>query len=657
MHHSSMVVRLRGALFTLFACIVSVTAASARTEFDAAKLEAWADEYFGTAVANNRINGASVGFIQDGQTLFLKAYGWQDQKEKVPLDPSQTRFRMCSTSKTVMATSLMQLVERGQIDSLDDPVNKYLKRYQLPPPYGGQVTFRQLMTHSSGMAGHATPQGTKKDLAVPLDSGAVQKFFRENIERKPGAVGQYANLGVALEGVALEDITGQTLAEYIRANIFQPLGMDSALFHHSLKKPPHLAQPYGVFPNGELQEVKFFPKHPLTAASGGFITTTEDMLKYVALHADEEAANFPDVLSSTGRKTLHSKQFGRHPSDPGIGLHFYRDTYGDELMVHHGCGLPGTRSLMGVFPNSNAGFVVTVLVSNTTPSVGNLVAKLFGKGRLIETEDGPSGKGANPNALPSAMLGERVRPPLSKGDISPEFVADHSKLAGTYWGERRSFNSYATLFAFDTTEVSFGEQEGELLIDKRVFERKAPGIYDAKEGNGRVVFRQLEPNGDIFFQPHVSLASRQVKGLRSPIVGYGGMAVSFALSLSGLFALAWRSRRRLEGYARSFAIGMAVCTLLMPIVFLAGYETVLDIAFIDYFNGDLARSTMLIALFNIHFLLGLCVIASAVVAWVRSAFGTGVTAVITKSHLSLLAFAAIAAWPAMVNFNLIGLQQ
>ena len=648
--------RLSKLLLLLCVLLGGIEAVDARTEFDDKEIETWADEYFGTALANRQINGASVGFIQDGEILLLKAYGWEDQKAQIPLNPEQTRFRMCSTSKTVTATALMQLVERGEIDSLDDPVNKYLKRYQLPPPYGDDVTFRQLMTHSSGMAGHFTPQGTKKDLAVPVDARTVKAFFRENIERKPGAVGAYANLGVALEGVAIEDITRQSLAAYLKENIFEPLGMDSALFHHSLKKPPHLAQPYAIYPDGTLQEVKFFPKHPLTAASGGFITTTKDMLKYAALHADENAEAYPEILSGEGRRTLHARHFGHHPSDPGIGLHFYRDTHGEELMVHHGCGLPGTSSLMGVFPNSNAGFVVTVLRANVSPSVGDLVSKLFGKGRLIENDRGPKGKGAGPNALPGALLGKKVLPPVSPTDTPAEMVSDHSKLAGTYWGERRSFNSYAKVFAFQTTQVALGDREGELLVDGKTFVRRAPGVYDREKGVSRLFFRQVEPDGDIFMHRHVSVAFRQTNGLRNPMVSHAGFAASFVFSLTGLFALAWGRRQGLEGYAKWLSFGMAVCVVLMPILIFAGYERVDEIAMDDYFNGDLTRSTMLILGFNLYFALGLGVVASAILAWGRGLFGAGVSAVVIKSHLSLLAVAAVAAWPAMFLFNLIGLQ-
>ncbi|MEM9170934.1 MAG: serine hydrolase domain-containing protein, partial [Pseudomonadota bacterium] len=631
--------------------------AAARTEFSREKIETWADAYFGNALANRRINGASVGFIQDGEIVFLKAYGWEDQKKQIPLNPEQTRLRMCSTSKTVTATALMQLHERGAINSLDDPVNIYLKRMQLPPPYGDDVTFRQLMTHSSGMAGHATPQGTNKDIPVPVDAETVKAFFRETIERKPGAVGQYANLGAALEGVAIEDISGQPLADYIAENIFGPLDMDSALLHHSVNKPPHLAQPYAVYPDGSLQEVRFHPKHPLTAASGGLITTTKDMLKYVALHADEKAETYSEVLSGDGRKTLHARHFGVHPSDPGMGLHFYRDTYGDELMVHHGCGLPGTRSLMGVFPNSNAGFVVTVLRAGVSPSVGDLVGKLLGKGRLIDNGEGPSGGGAGPNALPQALLGEKAPPQVPLKETPSEMVDDAYRLVGRYLSERRGFTSYAKIFAFRTIRVTSGDRQGDLTINGRAYVKRAPGVYDSEQGGRRVFFRQPEAGGDIFLHTGASFSLRQVNGLRNPIVAHAGLAASFAISLIGLFALAWGPRQGAEKLSRSLAVGMSGCVILIPIFSFTGYERASDIAALAFATGDLFRLDLVVLLINLHFLVGLGVLGCAITAWARGLFGAGLGAVAIKLHLSVLAVAAIAAWPAMFVFNLIGLQR
>ncbi|MEM0953801.1 MAG: serine hydrolase [Pseudomonadota bacterium] len=646
------------ALLLLCAALFSAEFAFARTDFDAQEIEALADEYFNEALAQKRMTGASVGFVQDGEVVFLKAYGWEDQAKSIPLDPRRTRFRMCSTSKTVTATALMQLVERGQIESLDDPVNRYLKRYQLPPPYGDDVSFRQLMTHSSGMAGHATPQGTKKDMPVPVAAEEVQWMFRENIERPPGAIGQYANLGVALEGVAIEDITGTSLAVYIGEEIFAPLGMNSALFHHSLEKPPHLAQPYAIYPDGSLQEIRFYPKHPLTAASGGFITTTEDMLKYVAFHADESATAFADVLSSTGKQTLHARHFGRHPSDPGMGLHFYRDYYGDELMVSHGCGLPGTSSLMGVLPQSNAGFAMTVLKASVTPTVGDLLAKVIGKGRLVANGQGPDEEAEARGAfLPSAVLGDKTFPPADWSDVPSEMVSDHASLPGTYWSERRAFKSYAKLFALSTTQVALGKSEGELILNDRTYVRLAPGVYEDREKPNRIYFQQAESDGTIYMQPHVSFALQRVSGIANPIFSFSGLALSLVVSFMGVIALAWRCGKPAERYSRWLSVAMAMSVVSLLVVFLAGYERIADIAYIDYLNGDTTRTILLIAVFNLHFAVGLCVIIAAILAWKGRLFGSGWKATAIRLHLSLLALAAIAGWPAMFMLNLIGLQQ
>ncbi|MEM6415644.1 MAG: serine hydrolase domain-containing protein [Pseudomonadota bacterium] len=649
----------------LFVCLLmgTIEPVHARTEFDRKEIETWADEYFETALSNKKINGASVGLIQDNDVLFLKAYGWQDQQKQIPLDPEQSRFRMCSTSKTMTATALMQLVERGLIASLDDPVNKYLKRYQLPPPYGDDVTFRQLMTHSSGMAGHNTPQATNKEIRVPVDAESIKRVFLENIERKPGTVGIYANLGVAVEGLAIEDITNQTFAAYIDENIFEPLGMDTALMHHSLEKPPNLAQPYAIYPDGSLQDVKFFPKHPLTAPSGGLITSTRDMLKYVALHADEDAKTYPDVLSANGRRSLHARHSGHHASDPGMGLHFYRNTFGNELMVSHGCGLPGTVSLMGILPESKAGFVVTILRGDLSPTIGDTIAKVFGKGRLIKNDKGPKGESANLYALPKAILGEEVLPKVDADESVAGMANNDRDLPGTYWTERRSLRSYSTIMETSTTDVKLGDKEGELIIDGKTFFKRAPGVYDAKQNSNerfyeqsRAIFRQLQPNGEIFLYQHVSFAKRKSNGLKNPKLANAGLYISFGVTLSALLALAWGQYQNLESRIKWLSLGLGICVVILPILIFFGYERQDGILEVDYYNGNTTRVVTAVLLMNVYFLLGLAVVASSIVAWARGLYGGGKRAVLIKMHLSLLALGAIAAWPAMFLFNLIGLQ-
>ena len=654
--------RLVLCLLTLFWISASFTqAARAEMQLDPNEIEQWADEYIGDLLERKQIVGASLGVIQNGEPVFVRGYGWQDIKTKTPIDPSTTRFRMCSTSKTVTATAMMQLLEKGQIASLDDPANKYLKRYQLPAPHGDKVTLRQLMTHSSGMAGHFTPQGAKTDIPVPVSKEIVETFFRESIQREPGTIGQYANLGVALEGLVIEDVSGLPLADYVEKNIFAPLGMDTALFHHSVTPPPNLAQPYAYFPDGSLQLVPFYPKHPLTASSGGLITTTKDMLKYVALHADEAGAYQPDVLSAVARQEMHSRQFAHHPLGYSVGLHFFLDTYGDERVVHHGCGLPGTFTMMGVFPDSNAGFVVTFLSASPQRSIADIVDGLLKKdGRFIESPQGPTGPKVGPSAMTreffKAIVGPRQKPTSDGFETPDEMVDDPEKLVGVYMGERRSFTSFSAFFGLTSIQKVTMDNDGRLLIDGKPQVKVAEGVYDNETGARRNVFRQPDPNGPIFLHTSPANSFRQMKGLSNPVTASTLLAGGWVVSLLSLLAVFWRRSSKSEAIFKIAAVSLGATAIAQLVAVFAGYDTMSDIFWLDFFNGDLGRMVLIIGLVNLYALLGVVSVGAAAIAWTRGLWGNGLGGILTRAHLSVIAAASIATWPALVLFNLIGFQ-
>ena len=96
----------------------------------------WADQLFTTALNNKSMSGVVLTLVQDGHMVLSKGYGYADYASGVPVDPANTRFRVGSITKTFTAMAIAQLLDSGQIASLDDPANKYLKRMQLPAPRG-----------------------------------------------------------------------------------------------------------------------------------------------------------------------------------------------------------------------------------------------------------------------------------------------------------------------------------------------------------------------------------------------------------------------------------------------------------------------------------------------------------------------------------------
>ncbi|MEM9623466.1 MAG: serine hydrolase domain-containing protein [Pseudomonadota bacterium] len=628
----------------------------AEVRFDAKAVEQWADNFFQPRVAAGIFNGASFGLIQNGTTVLLKGYGYQDLAQRIPLDPYSTMIRMCSISKTFTATAILQLRDSGFIESLDDPVNKYLHRYQLPPPYGAEVTLRHLMTHTSGMAGHFTPQGTQLDIPVPVSKEQVADLFRENIERPPGTIGQYANLGVALESVVIEDISGQSLKAYFRDNILAPLGMHKSMLHHATDVPSNLAQPYGRFPNGDLQAVPFYPKHPLTAASGGIIATPAEMLRYAALHTDVDATRHPDVLSAVSRQEMQTPQYRDHPAGLSIGLHLYPERYGSENYVSHGCGLPGTQSRLGVLPDSNAGFVISILRASPTPGVRDLISRPFGLGRLVNTSEENRTTDIEPKAADRSFLetfvGPRQLPPVTS-QITAGAVDAPDKISGTYWGERRSMRAFTTVFASGSVLKITADKDGTIQAGTRQLTRVSPGVYDSQEGH-RYIFRQPPGSEDIYLHTNPSSAWRQVSGLGNPVL-VGALALfGFGIFLTALISPWWSRANATAMWLRRNGLCMSLLIILLPIATFAGYEGVSDIALLDGFNGVTGRLIFVVLLVNLLSITGLGFVVGIVPAWRSEAPGDWRTT-LWRLHITLLGLAAILTWPALLLFNLIGL--
>ncbi|MEM7077834.1 MAG: serine hydrolase domain-containing protein [Pseudomonadota bacterium] len=617
--------------------------------FESDAVAAWADEYFGPRVAAGVINGAAIGVIQDGNTVLLRGYGWEDMAREIPLDPQRSKIRMCSVSKTFTATAILQLRDRGLIQSLDDPVNTYLKRYQLPGPAGAAVTLRQLMTHSSGMAGHYTPQGTKLDLPVPVDAAEVASLFRENIERPPGLIGQYANLGVALESVVIEDVSGLSMADYVAQHILDPLDMNQSLMHHDTSVPEHLVQPYGVFPNGELQPVPFYPKHPLTAASGGIIAPPVDMLKYAAFHADVVNNRYANVLADASKREMQQRQFGNHPAQEGIGLHFYPQQFGPHRYVSHGCGLPGTRSNLGVFPELDAAVVISLFVASPTPALSDVIGEWFGVGRLVSPEDAPPPTELSAGApwfdFAQHFAGPLVVATPTAGTSGP----DIGGLAGTYWSERRSFHSVAALFGSSATIEVQVTGPTTLQIRGREATQVAPGVFDHE--HRRYVFRQVGEH--LYLHLGASSSYRRFTGLSNPGTAMAGLLLGMVLLGTLVLVPIWPKRTAVQRRIRALGwLGLGLI-IALPFSVLVGYDTVGDFAFIDYFNGDLTRTVIITLLLNLIALVGVGFVVAALFAWQGSG---GWRLQLWRGQVTLLALGALASWPAYVVFNVLGLQ-
>lgn len=219
-------------------------------------------------VQKNFLTGAVTLIVKDNQLVQYKGYGYADADTKRPMQSDQV-FRIMSQTKAITSVGLMILYEHGKL-LLDEPIANFIPEFRNPRvidkynavdttfttvPAKRNVTFRDLLTHSSGIgyASIGTPMANAIYAKAGIPSGLG--YFNANLLEKMKALGRLPlmfqpgekweyGLNTDLLGCLIEVISGKTLDEFFRTNIFEPLGMNDTYFNLPTAKANRLATVY-----------------------------------------------------------------------------------------------------------------------------------------------------------------------------------------------------------------------------------------------------------------------------------------------------------------------------------------------------------------------------------------------------------------------------
>ena len=146
-----------------------------------------------------------------------------------------TTYEIGSLTKMFTATAILQLCERDLL-SLEDTLDRYFPRYE----YGKEITIRQLLHMRSGLRTDFIRDNTFLDESGNRDIDEFRRYYYDGFDDaellsllfsdapryKPGTKFQYSNAGYTLLAMIIEQITGETYAQYIQKNIFDVCGME-----------------------------------------------------------------------------------------------------------------------------------------------------------------------------------------------------------------------------------------------------------------------------------------------------------------------------------------------------------------------------------------------------------------------------------------------
>ena len=257
---------------------------AASVGMDAALLDE-AARLYRDAVDRGDLKGAVLMVARRGVIVLHEAVGWRHEAYRLPMEPA-TLFRMASNTKPVIGAAVLILQEEGRL-SLDDRAAEHLESFD--NFRSRDITIRQLLSHASGLR--------IRPIFYPFDSDesptlldAVAKFGTEGPEVEPGTSYSYNNAGYNTVGAIIEVASGMPLEDFLRARIYDPLGMADTLNHEDEAKLHRMATVYRgrrgddggvVFRQGFTPGDP--PDFPVVRASGGMISTAPDYARFLQM--------------------------------------------------------------------------------------------------------------------------------------------------------------------------------------------------------------------------------------------------------------------------------------------------------------------------------------------------------------------------------------
>ncbi len=325
------------------------------------------NEQLPTLLEKYAVPGAAVGVVEDGRVAWSSGYGLADIASGTPVT-DEAVFQVASLSKPVTAWGIMHLVEQGQLD-LDAPVEHYLTRWQVPASEFDNkgVTARRLLSHTSGLSVPGYP-GFAPDMALPSveeslqgDSGGVGAV---ELILKPGSTYEYAGGGYTVLQLLVEELTGETFADYMQQQVLQPLGLENSAFTWTQELRDTTATAYDgtgtPLPNYLFTE----------QAAAGLYATAPDLARWVAAAMEGPGGAKPGrgIIGPASLAEMYTPVLGTY----GFG-HDVESAPGSDLRVQHSGANRGWRSHFVALPDLRRGFVVLINSDNGAPfdSVSN----------------------------------------------------------------------------------------------------------------------------------------------------------------------------------------------------------------------------------------------------------------------------------------------
>jgi CubicO group peptidase (beta-lactamase class C family) len=329
------------------------------------------DTIFAKYARTNHNPAITYGIVMDNQLIYSNSIGYSNLEKKI-LATSDSRFRIASMTKSFTAMAILRLRDEGKLQ-LTDAAALYIpemKNLKYPTNDALPITIFNLLTMSAGFPednpwGDRQLSDTDEDLLKLMKDGV-------SFSNNPSAEFEYSNLGYALLGKIIGNVSGMSYQQYVTSTILKPLGMNDCGFEYTAMPADKVAVGYRW--EDEQWKPEALLKDGSYASMGGMICTINDFAKYMnfllSVTPSKNDNEVGPVKRTSAREMQQPWKFrGIFPNRKtrsgelcpsttsyGFGLGWRMDCH-NTIGVSHSGGLPGFGSVHQLFPELGIGVV------------------------------------------------------------------------------------------------------------------------------------------------------------------------------------------------------------------------------------------------------------------------------------------------------------
>jgi CubicO group peptidase (beta-lactamase class C family) len=283
------------------------------------------DAYMLENLERSGIPGGILAIVRNGRVLHTAGYGHTATGAAVT---SETPMVIASLSKSMTAAAMLRLVEDRAI-ALDDRLQAYLPEFETADSRSADITIRQLLNQTSGLAIPLLPPQPDQRPVSFEDVAAWLGAAR--LETAPGATFHYCSENYHLLGLLAERLRGQTFQEFLESELFAPLGMSASHVFLRLRDSAKLVDRgitlvYGV-------PIPWDVPDDFGGGAGGVASSAEDLARWLVLNTS--GGNSPEgrpLLSPATVDAMHTAS----AANSNYAFGWRDDTLGDGTRnVHH----------------------------------------------------------------------------------------------------------------------------------------------------------------------------------------------------------------------------------------------------------------------------------------------------------------------------------